>query len=169
MSKFRYQTEKSKYCRKSSNESIYKLSYTLPSTPSKFQETQELHLNEHVTVLSDEMHAILSVTLASHCVWKTWKRFCKKERLPISCTDEAILSVLRLYKLQAAKWEETRSHTNSTGEMPPQRTELSTILLQRQPQGNLQMTKDSCSVNCARILLVCFEFPTATEMLPIRL
>ena len=77
----------------------------------------------------------------------------KNERLPISCADEAILSVLKLYKLQAAKWDETRSHTNSTGEMPPQGIEPSTIFLQRQSQD----TKDSCSVNCARILLVCLR------------
>ena len=60
MSKFWYQTEKSKYCRKPSNESIYKLSSTLPSTFSKFQEMQELHLNEtlHCTLGRGACHTV---------------------------------------------------------------------------------------------------------------
>lgn len=60
MSKFWHQTEKSKYCRKSSNESIYKLSSTLPSTLSKFQEMQELHLNEtiHCTLRRGACHTV---------------------------------------------------------------------------------------------------------------
>jgi hypothetical protein len=45
MSKFWYHTEKSKHCRKSSNESIYKVSSMLPSTLSKFEDMQELHFN----------------------------------------------------------------------------------------------------------------------------
>jgi hypothetical protein len=41
--------------------------------------------------------------------------------------------------------------------MPPQGNEPSTIFLQRQPQGNFHMTKDSYSANCAHILLVCLR------------
>lgn len=170
MSKFRYHTEKSKYCRKSSNESIYKLSSTLPSTVSKFQETQELRLNEHFTILSDEVHAILSVTLASHCVWKTWKRFCKKTN---GCQ----------YHVQMKPYSQFSGYVSCKrpSETKPDRTPTLPERCHHRVSNPVQYSfKDSHkatytwrkTVAVSTVLAFCwrvFEYSTATEMLPIRL
>ena len=170
MSKLRYQTEKSKYWRKSSNESIYKLSATLPSTFSKFVEMQELRLNEtlHCTLRQGPGHNVgyFSKPLCGKHGNVSEKKKNKQtnknktKQKTNGCQYHVQMkpySVLGSCKLQAAKWDETRSHTNSTGQMPPQGKEPITVLPQRQPQGNLHMTNDSCSVKCARILLVCLR------------
>jgi len=171
MSKFRYQTEKSKYCRKSSNESIYKLPSTLPSTLSKFEEMQELHLNEtfHCTLRQGACHNVgyLSKPLCLENV----ETFLKKKKN--GCQ----------YHVQMKPCSQFSGHVSykrPSGTKPDRTPTLPDSCLDRVRNPLQYSFTDShkatytwrTTVAVSTVLAFCwcvFEYSTATEMLPIRL